>query len=86
MDFDQAVQLLRDVFFMVTLVSLPVLMAALLVGLAISLFQAMTQLQEQTLTFVPKIIAMVLTTVVALPWMGQQLIQFAQQMFSGQWG
>ena len=65
------------------LVSAPILGAGLLVGLVISLLQAVTQVQEQTLAFVPKIVAMVLVAVLLLGWIGGQISVFAERMFGG---
>lgn len=62
-------------------VSMPVMLVALVVGLIISLFQALTQIQEQTLTFVPKIIAISLALVLFLPIMGSALILFGEELF-----
>jgi flagellar biosynthetic protein FliQ len=61
----------------------PILGAGLIVGLLISLFQAVTQIQEQTLTFVPKIIAMILVAVILLGWISIRMSEFAVEMFSG---
>ncbi|MFB3137596.1 MAG: flagellar biosynthetic protein FliQ, partial [Phycisphaerales bacterium] len=54
----------------------------LVVGLLISLFQAVTQIQEQTLTFVPKIIVMILVAVVLLSWISIRMANFAVEMFT----
>jgi flagellar biosynthetic protein FliQ len=64
------------------LVSSPVLIVALVVGLLISVFQAATSLNETTLSFVPKIIAMFLTLVFAGPWMLQMMTDYIQRLFS----
>ena len=63
----------RDSLWTMLMVAAPVLVVALVVGLVISLFQALTQIQEQTLTFVPKLVAIVITLLIALPFMGSQL-------------
>ena len=63
----------RDALIVLLKMGAPVLLVALVVGLAISLVQALTQIQEMTLTFVPKILAMFLAMLVALPFMGDQL-------------
>ncbi|MDX8394779.1 MAG: flagellar biosynthesis protein FliQ [Mariprofundaceae bacterium] len=62
-------------------ISLPMLMVALVVGVLISLFQAVTQIQEMTLTFVPKIIAVFISMVIAAPWMVEMMIAFTKQLF-----
>ncbi|HJW02114.1 MAG TPA: flagellar biosynthesis protein FliQ [Azospira sp.] len=64
------------------LVSAPVLLVSLVVGLLISIFQAATSLNETTLSFVPKLIAMFLTLIVAGPWMLQMMTDYIQRLFS----
>jgi flagellar biosynthesis protein FliQ len=63
----------RDAIWTIVVVSSPLLVVGLVVGVVVSLFQALTQIQEQTLTFVPKILAMFLTMLVALPFMADSL-------------
>lgn len=63
----------RDAIFTLLIVSGPVMVIGLLVGLAIALFQALTQIQEITLTFIPKIIAIFLSLLLFLPMMGGQM-------------
>jgi flagellar biosynthetic protein FliQ len=67
--------------FVVLEVSMPILLATLVVGLIISLFQALTQIQEQTLTFIPKIIAVVAVLAFAGPWMLTTLVSYTQQLW-----
>ncbi len=81
MSLDHAVELLRHSLVLTLLIAAPVLVIGLLVGLVISLFQAVTQIQEQTLSLIPKIVAMIVCVVVLLPWMGQHVIEYARQMF-----
>lgn len=81
MPFD-AVELVRAALTEALLISLPILGAGLVIGLVVSLFQAVTQIQEQTLVFVPKIIVMVLVTVLLLSWLIMRLCEFASDMFS----
>lgn len=69
-----------EVFRIILLVSGPVLFVSLLVGLAISLFQAVTQIQEFTLTFVPKIIAVFVCIYVLFPWFSRMLTSFTVTM------
>ena len=73
----------REALMLSLVLSAPVLGAGLLVGLVISLLQAVTQVQEQTLAFVPKIIAMIVVAILLLGWMGSQLSEFASRMFGG---
>lgn len=60
----------------------PILVISLIVGLIISIFQATTQIQEQTLTFVPKLIAIILVLILGGPWMFNKLIILTNELFS----
>ncbi len=71
----------RDALYAVLLVSAPLLGASLLIGLLISIFQATTQIQEQTLSFVPKIIAVLVTAVIFAPWMLKILVSFTKNLY-----
>jgi len=75
-------QISRQTFTTILLVGGPVLLVSLVIGLMISLFQAVTSLQEITMTFVPKIIAVFLTLLVALPWMVKVLVGFTVSIFN----
>lgn len=70
----------RDAIWVIIMVAGPVMLIALVVGLVISLFQALTQIQEMTLTFVPKIIAIFLSLLIFLPFMGDTLGEFMQRI------
>jgi flagellar biosynthetic protein FliQ len=74
-------QISRQTFETMLLVGGPVLLVSLIVGMLISIFQAITQLQEMTMTFVPKIIAVFITLLVALPWMVKVLVGFTRNIF-----
>jgi flagellar biosynthetic protein FliQ len=63
------------------LVAAPMLIVGLVVGVIISLFQAVTQIQEMTLVFVPKIVAVLVTLIAALPWMMGMMISYTQNLF-----
>ncbi len=63
------------------IIAVPILGSGLVVGLFISIFQAETQIQEQTLTFVPKIVVMLLVAMVLLSWISVRMIDFAVEMF-----
>lgn len=82
MDVGQSIDLLRETLLLTLVISGPVLIAGLGIGLLVSILQAVTQVQEQTLTFVPKIIAMVVVLIVAAPWMGARILDFSIRMFS----
>jgi flagellar biosynthetic protein FliQ len=71
-----AADLIRRAVMLTLLVSAPLLVTALVVGLVVTLIQAITQLQEQTLTFLPKVVSMSLVLVLVLPWMLRELVEF----------
>ena len=81
MEFGSAIELGRNAFWMAMTASAPILVCGLVVGLLISLFQAVTQLQEQTLTFVPKIAAMMVAAAVFIPWIAHRMVVFTEEMF-----
>ena len=66
----------RQAVEMVLMLSAPMLLCALLVGLTISIFQAATQINEQTMTFVPKIVAVLVSLILFAPWMIQKMLSF----------
>ena len=80
---EEAVDIARTALLQALIIAVPILGAGLIVGLVVSLFQAVTQIQEQTLTFVPKIITMILVAVVLLGWISIRMTEFAIEMFSG---
>jgi flagellar biosynthetic protein FliQ len=71
-----AVELVKNLMFQAITLAAPVLITAMVVGLAVSLFQAVTTIHEQTLAFVPKALAVVAVLVLLLPWMMRTLIEF----------
>ena len=71
----------RNALTMMLMLSLPVLGVSLVIGLVVSLFQAITQIQEVTLTFVPKILGVILAVALLGPWMFQQLLAFTPNLF-----
>ncbi|OGC08035.1 flagellar biosynthetic protein FliQ [candidate division WOR-1 bacterium RIFOXYD2_FULL_36_8] len=82
MNQDFIVQVMNQGIMTVLIVSLPIVGIGLLVGFIISLFQAVTQIQEQTLTFVPKVIAVLLLLAVTFPWIMSLLIDFTATLWS----
>ena len=80
---EEAVEVVRMALFQALLIALPILGAGLIVGLFISLFQAVTQIQEQTLTFVPKIAVMIIVAIYLLSWISMRMADFATEMFTG---
>ncbi len=71
----------RDALFVTLMAAAPLLLTGMAVGLSISLFQSVTQIQDITLTFVPKIIAVLVAFVIALPWIIGLVISFARAIF-----
>jgi len=71
----------REALLVVLLTAGPIMMAGLLIGLVIALFQALTTIQEMTLTFVPKIIVIFLAIMVFLPFMMTEVVEFARTLF-----
>lgn len=81
MNQDIVITLLQKMFVLVLELATPVLVVGVVVGLAVSIFQAITQIQESTLTIVPKIIVGVLTLIVLMPWMINMMIQTVNEFF-----
>jgi len=75
-------RLLTEALYLVLLVSGPPLLVSLLVGLSVGLLQAMTQVQEQTLTFVPKLVAVGLVVTLAGGWMGAEVVRFTSTLWT----
>lgn len=73
-----AIELLKTLMFQAVTLAVPVLGAAMLVGLLVSLFQAVSGINEQTLTFVPKVMAIVTLLLLLLPWMVRNLVEFTR--------
>ncbi|MBN1587976.1 MAG: flagellar biosynthesis protein FliQ [Pirellulales bacterium] len=77
-----AIELGRQALVQTLLISSPILVAGLAVGLVIGLLQALTQIQEQTIAFVPKIVAMFAVLVLALPWLISTMVQYASDLIT----
>ncbi len=82
MSTELALALSTDMLWTAILISAPVLGLSLLVGLLISIFQVVTQIQEMSLTFIPKIITVALTIIVLGPWMLGVLVEYARSTIS----
>lgn len=72
----------QQALFMMMLVSAPLMLAALLTGLLVSIFQAATSINEMTLTFIPKLIVMFIVLIVAGPWMIDTMTSYMRELFS----
>ena len=82
MTVEMATDLLRDAMLVTLLIIGPILAIGMVVGLVISLVQAVTQIQEATLAFVPKIFAMGVAVVFVAPWMLQRLLEYTRHLFT----
>lgn len=82
MSQDFIIYLSREAVYTILLLAAPLLGTSLLVGLLISIFQATTQIQEQTLTFVPKIVVILVCLVIFGPWMLNLLVSFTTNLFA----
>lgn len=71
----------REALYLTMMLAGPLLLSALVVGLMIGVFQAATQIQEMTLSFIPKLIALVFALLFAGPWMLRLLVEFSQRLF-----
>ena len=83
MEPQDAIDIGREAIVMAMLIASPVLVVGMSVGLLIGLFQALTQIQEQTVAFVPKIAAMVLALSFALPWLIARMLQYSTDLIGG---
>lgn len=83
MGFDDAiVQQVRETLMIVLKIAAPILAAGMGVGLLVSLVQSVTSIQDQTLTFVPKIFVMVVVAAILLPWIAHRLAEYASAMLT----
>ena len=82
MDVDQAVELARVAVMVTLLLSVPIMAVATLSGLLISIAQAVTQIQDQTLSFVPKIILMLITALLLLPWSISVTVEYSEDLYN----
>ena len=79
---DATVELAQQAITMTLLIAAPVLIVGLAVALVVGLFQALTQIQDTTLAMVPKILAMLITIGICLPWLLNRMVQYAQQVIT----
>jgi len=81
MDQDTVINLVTQAMTLAVEVAGPILLAGLVVGLVVSIFQSVTQIQEQSLTFIPKVLAVAAIIVILGPWMLEQLVTYAQNLY-----
>ena len=82
MTIDDIVQISADALYTIVITSAPVLLISLVVGLVISIFQTVTSIQEQTLTFVPKILAIFVALLIFGHWMMNKMVEFMIRLWS----
>lgn len=75
------VEMVRQALIITLKIAAPILLAGIIVGLIISLLQSVTSIQDQTLSFVPKIVVMILAAVVLIPWIAIRLSEYASELF-----
>ncbi len=76
----EVLDIATDSIWVLIIVSMPMMLVGLVVGVIIALFQALTQIQEQTLVFVPKILAIFLTMLIALPFLGSTMASYMERV------
>ena len=79
---DQTVQMLRQLLVEAMLLSAPLLLAAAVISLAVSLLQTLTSVQEQTLTAVPRLVVVFVVAMVTMPWMIHRLVAYTLRLFA----
>lgn len=79
---EAVLDIMRNAIFNIIIVSAPLLLVSLIIGLVISIFQTVTSIQEQTLTFVPKILAVFITLMLVGSWMMNTLLEFIRTLWS----
>ena len=77
---NEAIDLVRDAILMSLIVGAPLLMVGMVVGLAIGLIQALTLIQDQTVSTVPKLVAMTLAIIVCLPWLTDRMLDYSRNV------
>ena len=81
MDPQGVITLAQQALYTTVLLSAPMLLASLAVGLAVSILQAATQINEMTLSFIPKLLAMIATLIIAGPWMISYFVDFMRRLY-----
>ena len=71
-----------ETFKIALMLALPALLTGMFIGLAVSIFQATTQINEQTLSFIPKILGVIIVIILTMPWMLNEMIDFATHVFN----
>ena len=83
MHYDEtAVDLAREMLVIALKIAAPILAAGVLVGLVVSIVQSVTSIQDQTITFVPKIVVMIVVAILLLPWIAARMVEYAADLLS----
>ncbi|AEA33842.1 flagellar biosynthesis protein FliQ [Hippea maritima] len=82
MDIATVIAIGKEAMKVTMLIAMPILIVSLIAGLLVSIFQAVTQIQEMTLTFIPKIIATAVTVIFLAPWMTKLLVNYVIHLYS----
>jgi len=82
MTVEQSIEVVKGLMLLCLQVAMPFLFSAMIIGLLISFFQAITSLQEQTLTFVPKALVVVLVVFILFPWVTNTMLDYTTEMFN----
>ena len=82
MDAQEAITLTQQAMLTALLIGSPILIAGMVMGLLIGLAQALTQVQDQTVAFVPKIVAMVAVLILCLPWLVQKMVEYSEYLIT----
>jgi len=82
MENDFVIEVVNQAIKVTLMLSAPMLIGALVVGVLVSIFQAVTQINEQTLSFIPKILVIIATLVIFSPWMMETMVTYTQDLFS----
>ncbi len=81
MDVDAVIDVSQQALYVITLLAAPMLISALLIGLLIGMFQAATSINEMTLSFIPKLLILVIAIMIAGPWMLDLLIDYTRELY-----
>lgn len=83
MQYDEsAIELVRMALLITLKIVAPIVMAGVVVGLVVSIFQSVTSIQDQTLAFVPKIVTMIVVAALIVPWVAHRLVEYAAELFT----
>ena len=78
---NEAIDLVRDAIMMSLIVAAPLLLVGMVVGLGIGLIQALTQIQDQTVSTVPKLVAMTIAIIICLPWLTDRMLEYSRNLY-----